>query len=70
MMARMSGEGRRFSADDKTWRELMRICLQDKDALAVVKIDKMLEKCDDSLELILQVTNAKKNFLQYSVRTF
>lgn len=73
MMARMSEEGRRFTVNDRRWRELLRICLQDKDASEVVKIDKMLEKleeCGDSLELILQVKNEKKNFLQYSIRTF
>jgi dynein heavy chain len=60
IMAQMPEEGRRFTTVDKTWRELMKICLQDKHALVIVKIEKMLErlkKCDDSLELILKVMN-------------
>ena len=58
IMAQMPEEGRRFASVDKTWRELMKICLQDKHALAIVKVEKMyerLKKCDDSLELILKV---------------
>jgi len=63
IMAQMPEEGRRFASVDKTWRELMKICLQKKHALVIVKIEKMLEKLkksDDSLELILKVKNKKK----------
>ena len=60
IMAQMPEEGRRFASVDKTWRELMKICLQ---ALAIVKIEKMyekLKKCDDSLELILKVRTSQE----------
>jgi dynein heavy chain len=64
-MAQMPEEGRRFASVDKTWRELMRLCLEDKHALAIVKIEKMLEKLkksDASLELILKVKNENDSF--------
>ncbi len=66
IMAQMPEEGRRFASVDKTWRELMRLCLEDKHALAIVKIEKMLEKLkksDASLELILKVKEQKQLIL-------
>jgi dynein heavy chain len=65
IMAQMPEEGRRFASVDKTWRELMKTCLEDKHALAIVKIEKMLEKLkksDASLELILKVKNKNNSF--------
>jgi dynein heavy chain len=65
IMAQMPEEGRRFASVDKTWRELMKTCLEDKHALAIVKIEKMLEKLkksDASLELILKVKNENDSF--------
>ena len=57
-MEQIPEEGQVFTAVDKTWRELMKKCLQVKHALAIVKIENMLEKlkeCSASLELIQKV---------------
>ncbi|XP_076249285.1 dynein axonemal heavy chain 7 [Calliopsis andreniformis] len=51
----MPEEGRRFSAVDKIWREIMQLVAADPRVMSVVAIDKMLErlkKCTNLLELI------------------
>ena len=60
IMAQMPEEGRRFTKVDKTWRETVKIALQDLHCLVVIQIDKLLEKLQTSnqlLELILKGLN-------------
>ncbi|XP_076227546.1 dynein axonemal heavy chain 7 isoform X3 [Nomia melanderi] len=51
----MPEEGRRFSAVDKIWREIMQLVSADSRVMSVIGIDKMLErlkKCSNLLDLI------------------
>nr|XP_034195921.1 dynein heavy chain 7, axonemal-like isoform X1 [Osmia lignaria] len=51
----MPEEGRRFSAVDKIWREIMSLVSSDPRVMSVIGIDKMLErlkKCTNLLDLV------------------
>jgi hypothetical protein len=52
IMAQMPEEGRRFTTVDKNWREIMKAACLDKKVLAVLEIDKILEKLRKSNELL------------------
>ncbi|KAJ8952271.1 hypothetical protein NQ318_007438 [Aromia moschata] len=56
----MPEEGRRFSAVDKIWRDLMKTVYGDPQVMSVVEIDKMaerLKKCNNLLEMIQKGLN-------------
>ncbi|XP_056634815.1 dynein axonemal heavy chain 7 [Diorhabda sublineata] len=56
----MPEEGRRFSAVDKIWRDLMKTVYADPKVLSVAEIDKMserLKKCNSLLDLIQKGLN-------------
>ena len=52
IMAQMPEEGRRFTTVDKNWRDIMKSACMDKKVLAVLQIDKILERLRKSNELL------------------
>lgn len=57
----MPEEGRRFSAVDKTWKDLMRLVFAEPAVMSVVEIERMsekLKKAYDLLEIIQKGLNA------------
>jgi len=61
IMAQMPQEGRRFTTVDRYWREVMKHAEADQHVMAVLKIDKVLDKLRKSnelLELIQKVDNS------------
>jgi dynein heavy chain len=59
-MTQMPEEGRRFMNVDKTYRDTMKLAAGDPKVLAIIKVDKILEKlkkANDLLELIQKGLN-------------
>uniref|UniRef100_A0A2C9JUK5 Dynein axonemal heavy chain 7 n=1 Tax=Biomphalaria glabrata TaxID=6526 RepID=A0A2C9JUK5_BIOGL len=60
IMMQMPEEGRRFKTVDKTWKEVMKVCVQDPSVMQVIEIDGILAKMQKNnslLELIIKGLN-------------
>ena len=63
IIAQMPEEGRRFASVDKNWREMMKQAEIDRHVMAILDIDKIVEKLRKSnelLELIQKVENCHR----------
>ncbi|XP_015226728.1 PREDICTED: dynein heavy chain 7, axonemal [Cyprinodon variegatus] len=64
IMGQMPEEGLSFKTVDKTWRELMRQVSQDRHVLAVMVIEKVLEKLKRSNQILERIHKGLNNYLE------
>lgn len=60
----MPEEGRKFSAVDKTWRDIMKTVEADPRILTVIEIDKMLERLKKSFVLLELIQKGLNDYLE------